>query len=337
MRIGVGMFTAQRPPGSPRTHQMLYADLLRHAQVADDAGLDSFWVAEHHFAEDGYMTSVLPVCAAIAAVTSRLTIGTSVLSPSLYHPVRLAEEAITLDLLSAGRFILGLGQVYRAPEFQGYGVEPESDVGRLEETFSILRKAFSGTAFSHSGRYYQLREVQIMPAPYTSGGPPMMLAGNGVTDRDAVRAAESGTMYMIDPSLSWDAVVRLVELYDRHVSGNAILELPLFSYGYVTASGDPWEEMRDGFSYLRRTYDDWMGRPKTPVIDPRNYRLLLGDPGQLAEQIRAYHRQFGDRLHFILRLSYPGQDPDRVERAIRLYGDVAATVKASLARDPALR
>jgi alkanesulfonate monooxygenase SsuD/methylene tetrahydromethanopterin reductase-like flavin-dependent oxidoreductase (luciferase family) len=329
MRFGVGMFTGQRAPGTQRTHAELYADLLRYARLVEEVGLDSVWVVEQHFAEDGHMASVLPICAALAAITDRLTIGTSVVRASFYHPIRLAEDAIALDLLSRGRFILGIGPAYREEEFHGMGIEFESDVERLDDTIEILKRAFTGRPFSYTGRYYHVPELTVTPAPFTPGGPRLMLASNGVIERHAVEAAESGSMFMIDPSLSWDAIVRIVELYDQHLAPGVSPELPVFSYGFIAESGEPWARMQEGFSYIRKVYDAWMGRPPVDRIAPEDFRLVLGNVGSVTRQVLAYRRQFGDRLHFIMRLYYPGQDPSDVEAAIRLYGEVAAAVRAT--------
>lgn len=104
MKFGVGDFSAQRPPGSVATHADLYEQLLEQALSIEAAGLDSIWLSEHHFAEDGYMPAVLAISAALLGRTRRITVATDRLAASLYDPVRLAEDAIALDLLSGGRF-----------------------------------------------------------------------------------------------------------------------------------------------------------------------------------------------------------------------------------------
>jgi alkanesulfonate monooxygenase SsuD/methylene tetrahydromethanopterin reductase-like flavin-dependent oxidoreductase (luciferase family) len=330
MRFGIGMYSAQRPPDSTRPHRELYEDLLRQARLAEKVGLDSFWIAEHHFAEDGYAAAVIPVCAAVLGATQRLVAGTAVAIASFYNPVRLAEDAIAADLLSGGRFVLGLGTGYRTEEFAGMAIDPATDEARLDEVVDILAKAFSGRRFSHSGRFYSIPELTITPAPFTPGGPPMVLAGDGVIDRDAVRAAERGKPYMIDPSLPLGEITRLVALYDAAYKGQAPLELPFFNYGFVSDDADPWEEMRAGFTYLRQTYDRWARRPVREV-HRENHRLLLGTSNEVAAQVLEYHRMFGDRLHFIIRLDYPGQDPAKSDRAVQLWGEVAAMVRRELA------
>ena len=330
MRFGIGMYSTQKPPGSGRSHSDLYQDMLGQARLAEDVGLDSFWIAEHHFAEDGYAAAVIPICCAVLGATRRLIAGTAVAIASFYNPIRLAEDAIAADLLSGGRFVLGLGTGYRPEEFAGTGIAAETDEARLNEVAEILEKAFTGKAFAHHGRYYEVPELTVTPAPHTPGGPPIMLAGDGVADRDAVRAAQRGKRYMIDPSLPLGEVTRLVELYDGAYQGEMAMELPLFNYGFVSDDSDPWTEIRDGFTYLRQTYDRWAGRPVREVHRD-NHRLILGNRAQVAEQVVEYHRMFGDRLHFVMRLDYPGQDPVRADRGIELWGDVAGMVRRELA------
>jgi len=329
MKFGVGMYSAQRPPGSKRSFSELYADMLRQARLAEEVGLDSFWIAEHHFAEDGYVPAILPVCAAVLGSTRRLVAGTAVAIASFYHPIRLAEDAIALDLLSGGRFVLGLGTAYRAEEFAGFGIAPETDEPRLDETVEILERAFSGKPFSHRGKHYHVPSLTVTPPPFTEGGPPLILAGDGVIDRDAMRAAQRGKAYMIDPALPLDEVKRLIDVYDGASTVQPQPELPLFNYGFVSDDADPWEHMREGFTYLRQTYDRWAGR-EVRAVQRENHRLILGTRDEVAAQVLEYRRQFGDRLHFIMRLDYPGQDPDVSDAGVRAFGDVAKIVRMRL-------
>jgi alkanesulfonate monooxygenase SsuD/methylene tetrahydromethanopterin reductase-like flavin-dependent oxidoreductase (luciferase family) len=331
MKFGIGMFSTQNPPGSRRSHRELYEDMLRQARQAETFDLDSFWIAEHHFADDGYAAAVIPICAAVLGATRKLIAGTSVAIASFYNPVRLAEDAIALDLLSGGRFVLGLGTAYRQEEFAGMAIPPETDEARFDEMVEVLEKAFTGRPFEHSGKYYLVPRLTITPPPLTAGGPPMMLAGDGVIDRDAIRAAERGKPYMIDPSLPLDEISRLVALYDAAYKGDRTQDLYFFNYGFVSEGSDPWEEMRPGFTYLRQTYDRWGGRAVRDV-HRENHRLILGNKEQVADQVLEYHRMFGDRLHFVLRLNYPGQDPVSSERALELWGEVAAQVRRRLAQ-----
>src|SRR6059058_2219613 len=102
MRLGFGLVTCQQNPADPekRSDADLYAQALELARMCESAGLASYWVSEHHFVDDGYMPSTLATLAAVAAVTDRIALGTGVLLAPLWDPMRVAEDAATVDLLS---------------------------------------------------------------------------------------------------------------------------------------------------------------------------------------------------------------------------------------------
>lgn len=317
MKFGVGMYSAQRPEGSSRSFADLYADMIRQARLAEEVGLDSFWIAEHHFAEDGYVPAVLPVCGAVLASTHRLVAGTAVAIASFYNPIRLAEDAIALDLLSGGRFVLGLSLCYRDEEFVGLGVDRAADEATLEATARALRDAFSGRP---------VRGSVITPLPSTPGGPPLMMAADG--ERGAERAARLADMLMVDPTEPWPVAEEAVGRFDA-ARGDSRGEIVLFVYGGLSTAGREraWNEVADGFRYMRHNYDRWMGRPETQVLPPEHYRLLLGTPQDVAEQAREYANRFGDRVHLVLRCNYPGMAPDAVRRQLELWGEAAKSAR----------
>jgi len=321
VRFGVGDFSGQRPPGSPVTHRQLYEEMLEQAELIEAAGLDSMWVSEHHFAEDGYMPSVLPMVAALLGRTSRITVATDRLAASLHNPIRLAEDAIALDLVSGGRFVLGLSLCYRAEEFEGFGVDSAADAQRLEALVPALRAAFEGRSARIEGR-----DVAITPGPSTSGGPKLMIAADG--DDGASRASRLADMLMVDPTEPWEVVDRAVASFDRD-RGNAAGELVLFTYGGLSEHGpeQAWSNVAEGFRYMRHNYDRWMSREPTRELPPKHYRLLLGSAGDVAEQAGEYRRRYGDRVHIVLRCNYPGMAGDAVAEQVRLWGLAANSAR----------
>jgi alkanesulfonate monooxygenase SsuD/methylene tetrahydromethanopterin reductase-like flavin-dependent oxidoreductase (luciferase family) len=151
-------------------------------------------VSEHHFTDDGYLPSILAMACVVAARTRRLDIATNIVQLPLHNPLRLAEDALTADVLSAGRFRLGVACGYRELEFAGMQTTPRHRASRMEEGIEILRKAFAGEPFSHSGRHWSFPELIVSPAPVRTGGPPIFLGGTAPPALD--RAARLGDGFM---------------------------------------------------------------------------------------------------------------------------------------------
>ena len=183
VRVGIGLFTAQLPASSKRTFEQEYRETLELVRLAERVGFDSAWVSEHHGSSDGYLPSMLPMLAALAAVTERIELGTGVVLTSFHDPLRLAEDAAVVDLLSGGRLLLGLGNGWREEEFRMFGASKAERGARTEETVEVLRRAWTGRRFSFEGRTLAYDRVKVTPQPARPGGPPILLGGY---DRKAV-------------------------------------------------------------------------------------------------------------------------------------------------------
>src|SRR5918997_3204988 len=168
-RYGV-FYDFRNPFGEPwdrRYHELL--DQIRWVDGAED--FDEVPLTEHHFVADGYSPSTMSLATAVAAVTGRVGITTNIVQLPLHHPLRIAEDALTADIVSRGRFRLGLAAGYRELEFDAFGVSLRERAGRMEEGVEILRRAFAGEAFSFDGRYWQLPRLRVTPGPIRPGGP----------------------------------------------------------------------------------------------------------------------------------------------------------------------
>ena len=139
----IGLYCDLRNPGAAKPWPELYAQTLARIVAAERRGLEAVWVTEHHGFADGYLPQPLVFCAAIAARTTRLRIGTGIAIAPLTHPQALAEQAAIVDLLSAGRLELGLGAGYREDEFAAFGADLSRRYETLEQTAQALGELWS--------------------------------------------------------------------------------------------------------------------------------------------------------------------------------------------------
>ncbi|MEU3465477.1 LLM class flavin-dependent oxidoreductase [Streptomyces sp. NPDC006733] len=155
--------------------------LVAQARRAEELGLDSVWAGESPVTRP--RADPLLLLAAVAQATERVTLGTAVLLPALRHPILLAHQLATLDRLSEGRVIAGMGGGFPNPDtqaqFAAVGVDFTRRIGRLQESIDAMRRLWSGDSVSYRGQYFSFDDVRITPPPSRPGGPPIWLAGSG--------------------------------------------------------------------------------------------------------------------------------------------------------------
>jgi probable F420-dependent oxidoreductase len=151
--------------------------LIRVAERAEELGFDSVWIGDSLFHRPRF--DPLTMLAAVAARTSRITVGTAVLIAGLRHPLLLAQAIGTLDRVAQGRLVLGVGAGWIPLEFQAVGVPFEQREGRLRETMRICRVLWGGAGEPVTSRYWELPPVAIDPKPVRPGGPPLWIGGAG--------------------------------------------------------------------------------------------------------------------------------------------------------------
>jgi alkanesulfonate monooxygenase SsuD/methylene tetrahydromethanopterin reductase-like flavin-dependent oxidoreductase (luciferase family) len=139
-------------------------------------GFDSVWLTEHHYADYGLSAAPSVLAATVAARTERVTIGTAVYVVPFHHPLRLAEETATLDILSRGRLVVGIGRGNRPLEFVGHGVRLDDSRTRFEEGTNILVQAWTRERVNFQGQHWQFSNMPVYPKPLTQPHPPLAVA-----------------------------------------------------------------------------------------------------------------------------------------------------------------
>jgi alkanesulfonate monooxygenase SsuD/methylene tetrahydromethanopterin reductase-like flavin-dependent oxidoreductase (luciferase family) len=342
LSFGLGMISAQHAPQDRRRDSEIYAYILDLCRTAEDLGLDAVWLSEHHFVDDGYMPSLLPVGAAIAARTTRIAIGTGVLLAPFYDPLRLAEDAATVDLISAGRLVLGLGAGYRGEEFDGFG-RPRDGLGAvMDQAISTLRAGWSDGAIP--ARASGGIAVTVTPKPHQPGGPPIWI---GARSRAGIRRTARAADGLLAARVSPGEFAQQVALLDAEASAagrdpaglSVAVHCPVFAWPEAEQA---WRLVELHLHYSEWKYGDMTGAPygsrteraaQPPLAEAARAKIrvgaLVGTPGSVADGIAAYAAAAGDHpLHFIARLYWPGMDPGLMRAALAVYaGQVMPAVR----------
>jgi alkanesulfonate monooxygenase SsuD/methylene tetrahydromethanopterin reductase-like flavin-dependent oxidoreductase (luciferase family) len=150
-----------------RSYTDLYREVIDQIAWAEGLGFGSAWFTEHHFCDDGYTPSPLVVASAVAQRTKHMLIGTNLMVLPLHNPIRLAEDAATVSLISGGRFSLGLGQGYWQREFEAFNRELRFRPSYLEEGIEIIRRCWRGESDAFTGKRYQVPALAVTPQPET--------------------------------------------------------------------------------------------------------------------------------------------------------------------------
>ncbi|MCZ4125860.1 LLM class flavin-dependent oxidoreductase [Streptomyces sp. H39-S7] len=178
-KLNVGYLLPTRDQSFQEEHDP--GRLVAQARRAEELGLDSIWAGDSPVTRP--RADPLLLLAAVAQATERVTLGTAVLLPALRHPILLAHQLATLDRLSGGRVIAGMGGGFPNPgteaQFAAVGIDFTRRIGRMQESIGAMRQLWSGQSVSYHGQHFSFEDVRIAPPPSRPGGPPIWLAGSG--------------------------------------------------------------------------------------------------------------------------------------------------------------
>ncbi len=305
--------------------------IIDFAKAAKDVGFHSIWMGQHYFGGNRIRWEVIPTLARLIPEVQGSVVGTAILLLPLHHPVLVAEQVATLDILSGGKFVFGVGLGYREREFDGFGVPKRERASRFEEAISIIKRLWTEDCVSFEGRYFRAKDLTTGTRPIQKPTPPIWIAAHG--DRAVKRAARLGDSLIMNPHASITTLERQLEVYraalekeskpfprelsirkDIYIAGNrkaaweeAEQEIPKLVRGLTAEGQDRELPATDGFGATQDLKDFILSR------------YIVGDPDDCVEQIRT-HR---DRLranHFIFRVGCPGGSHKAMMKKIELIG-----------------
>lgn len=335
LRFGIWL-DFRNPKPWRRDPARLYAETLELATLAEQLGFDDIWTSEHHFVEDGYLSASLATCAAIAVRTTRVRIGTNVLLLPLHDPVRVAEDAATVDLLSGGRLDLGVAVGYRTMEFHRFGVDPSTRGDRMDEALEVLAACLSGPEVSYRGRFYAIERVTTTPRPLQD---PMPLLVGALSKRAASRAGRLGTGLLgpelLASSLDEERSARIA--IDEFVRQQAVARpgaLPDIALGpgFGFVSDDPDRDagwVVAHLAYRRRLYAEWfteagLGREATAgsAMDAdfrARFPWILVSPADALARVRSILERYPETTRLFFWAVPPGAPINLAARSLELF------------------
>ncbi len=253
-----------------------WPELIAMAKTAEDAGFDSLWLGDHLLYDlpDGGVRGpweVFTSLAALAAVTERVHLGSLVASLGFHEPAMLAKMAATVDAISGGRLILGVGAGWNRREYDAFGIPYDHRVDRFEEAFGLVRRLLAGETVTHTGTFYRLDRCVIDPPPARPGGPLLMLGSN------SPRMLSIGLPHVHQWNVWWTIYGNTPEGFARVVAdvrarteaaGRPADEVEATACVYVQAPGGAGRDLGSGA--------------------PDDVRPLGGSPAQLADQLAGF-------------------------------------------------
>jgi alkanesulfonate monooxygenase SsuD/methylene tetrahydromethanopterin reductase-like flavin-dependent oxidoreductase (luciferase family) len=254
-----------------------------------------------------------------------MTIGGNILLLPLLNPTHVAEEAATMDVLSGGKFILGVGLGYREGEFDAFGISLKERAPRFSEAIALMRRLWTEDRVTHQGRFYSVKDHGISLKPIQVGGPPVWIAG--LVEAAVKRAARIGDAWLIANATTLGATEPLMKVYRETLAGlgKTVTEFPIARECYVGANhATAMEECRAALEYKYNSYAAWgMESPTAHMSfeEVARDRFIIGDKAYVKEEIARWEEKLGVN-HMIVRVQWPGLPQQQVLGSIRRLGEI---------------
>ncbi len=315
----------------------LYNHILEQIVLADKLGFHTVTVAEHHFYADGWLPAPMAACAAIATITKHIRIGTNIIILPLYHPITVVENAAVVDLISRGRFILGVGLGVEDSEYLAFGTSRKARANRYDESVRLIKRLFTEEKVSHAGKNWSFNNVTVTPRPLQKPHPPIWFGG--AQEPAIKRAAEFGDAWCPSQIESTKVLKTKYEIYREALKHfgrdfNSV-EKPLRREAYVADDASTaWNEVQEAIRieygevyYQMGEIRDEDGKYMKPsevkyeeVEEQLKKRFLIGSPDDVIAHVERIQRDL-PATELIFRIQLPNMKHEKVLKSIRLIGE----------------
>ena len=325
MKLGF-FVTNQYLPGESMPQKI--QESSEQVKAARDAGFSLIATGEHFLAAPYQMSNSFTLLSRLAADAGDMQVAATVILVPLHNPVELAESIATLDAITNGKFVFGVGLGYREEEYTAFGVQQGERVGRFNEAMDLIKRLWSDEEVEFNGKYYTVPKTKISTRPVQTPPPIWVAANNDVAIR---RAARWGYPWLINPHATVPMVADQWNRYKAALDefGNPIpSELPMMREMYVAQDRETaFIESQPFLEGKYKAYADW-GQDKAlpgeesfsvPYQDLAKDRFLLGSPDDIVSEFRRYAEELGVN-HMICRMQWPGMPQEQVLNQIELLG-----------------
>ncbi|MEI7714083.1 MAG: LLM class flavin-dependent oxidoreductase [Rhodospirillales bacterium] len=320
----IGMFiNTQFPEGDNVAARV--PELVEQVRIARQSGFKSLLFPHHYLTAPLQMLQIAPMMAYLLREAEGMTIGGNILLLPLENPVHVAEEAATMDVLSGGKFILGVGLGYREGEFEAMGVSLKERAPRFSESIGLIRRLWTEDRVTHHGRFYSVTDHGISLKPLQAGGPPVWIAG--LVEAAVKRAARIGDAWLIANATTLGATEPLMKVYRETLAslGKTPTEFPIARECYVGANHKTaMDECRAALEYKYNSYAAWGMESPTATMSFEELardRFIIGDKVYVKEEIARWEEKLGVN-HMIVRVQWPGLPQEKVLGSIRRLGEM---------------
>ncbi len=319
MKLGLFLNT-QFQPGENVTARV--PDLVQQVRAARQSGFASVWFPHHYLTAPLQMLQLTPVMSYLLPEAKGMMVGPGILILPLLNPVHVAEETATLDALSDGNYVLGVGLGYREAEFSAFNMQLSERVARFNESLALIRRLWTEERVTHAGRYYAVQEQGISLRP--AGALPIWVAAQA--DAAIRRAARIGDAWLIVPSSTLMQVAEQMRVYRAALAeaGRHPHCFPIERECYVGASHrTAFDECRGPLEYKYAAYAAWglPGSTQMPFEDFVRDRFIIGDAAFVKEDVTRYREALGVD-HMIMRVQWPGLEQEKAMASIRRLGEM---------------